>query len=216
MVRRLPDDPIKRRREYFKRAYQHREHWEALREDRGMSDVITSPEGEDIYLGDLLVGINHLPERQRQAFVLICMKGFTEPAARDELLPNSKSSTPVQQYADSGLIRMMWAYDLKQEGKWPPPEKPKKTTNRKPKTRRKIVAQKQPVHPLIRKHLDEAEKDILTQIHALESALAEVREMRGDNQQSAQLATPSQQPAPTPQPEGKPTLAAAAKDLAGV
>src|SRR4051812_17260257 len=116
MARRLPDDPDKRRLQVFKRCYQSMEHWHALMEDRGMTDVITTPEGEDIYLNDLMVGLHKLPRRQRQAFELICLKGYTETAARDEMLPDSKSSTPVQQYADSGLARMVSAYDAKQRG----------------------------------------------------------------------------------------------------
>ena len=54
MARRLPDDPDKRRLQIFKRCYQSMSHWAALMEDRGMPDVITTPEGEDIYLRDLL------------------------------------------------------------------------------------------------------------------------------------------------------------------
>lgn len=103
----------------FKRCYQNLEYWRALREDRGMDDIITTPDGEDVYMGDLMVGIDVLPPRQRQAFELICLLGYTETAARDELLPNSKSSTPIQQYADKALIRMIEAYDLKQAGQWP-------------------------------------------------------------------------------------------------
>lgn len=209
MVRRLPEDPTKRRREYFKRLYQHLDHWDALREDRGMDDVITTPEGEDIYKGDLMVGIDYLPERQRQAFELICLRGFTETAARDVLLPNSKSSTPVQQYSDSGLARMVRAYDLKQVGQWPPAEEPKPIKRKKkPTTRRKIMAT--PLHPLIRKHLDDAERDILAQMEALKVALVQVRVMRGDNAESPPPVTL----VPTAKPEGKPSLEEAAKDLA--
>jgi hypothetical protein len=82
-----------------------------------MSDIITLPTGEDIYIGDLLVGLDSLPRRQRQAFELICLQGYTESAATEVILPNSNSSTPVQQYADAGLIRMIAAYDKKQAGK---------------------------------------------------------------------------------------------------
>lgn len=201
MARRLPDEPYKRRLQVFKRAYQHMSHWQALMEDRGMPDIITDEvTGEDIYLGDLMVGIDSLPPRQRQAFILICLNGYTETAARDELLPNSKSSTPVQQYADSGLVRMVEAYDAKQAGHWPPPEQPKPI---KRKTKRRTVMAA--LHPLLRKHLEDAKKDILAQIDGLKSALAQVDDM---------LSKTPAAPAPMPKPEGKPDLDAMARELA--
>ena len=206
MARRLPDEPHKRRLQVFKRAYQHMSHWQALMEDRGMPDIITDEvTGEDIYLGDLMVGIDSLPPRQRQAFLLICVNGYTETAARDELLPNSKSSTPVQQYADSGLVRMVEAYDLKQAGHWPPPEQPK-PIKRKTKRRNVMAA----LHPLLRKHLEDAKKDIQAQIDGLKTALAQVDGILA----VADTKAPPAQPAPTPKPEGKPDLDAMARELA--
>ena len=109
----------KRRLQIFKRIYQNYFHWQALREAGEASDVINI-EGVDYYIGDLLVGIDTLPRRQRQAFVLICMRGYTESAATSELLPNSRWSTPVQQYSDDGLRKMVNAYDAKQAGTWDP------------------------------------------------------------------------------------------------
>lgn len=199
MARRLPDDPDKRRLQIFKRLYQNLEHWEALKQDRGMPDVITTPEGEDIYLGDLLIGLDYLPTRQRQAFELICLRGYTETAARDVLLPNSKSSTPVQQYADSGLVRMVAAYDAKQRGEWPPLEmsKPKKM-------RRFVMAV---LHPVVQNHLEEARKDIMAQQDGLKVALSQVEEMLGGK------AKANSSPAPISRPDGK-NLADAAKELA--
>lgn len=210
MSRKLPDDPQKRRLQIFKRLYQSREHWHALMEDRGMSDVITDEEtGEDIFLGDLMVGIDTLPLRQRQAFELICLQGFTETAARDELLPNSRSSTPVQQYSNSGLVRMVDAYDLKQEGRWPPliEPAPPKRTKIKTKERPLIMAV---LHPITRKHLEAARADYLTQIEALQSAMAHVDELLGLGQNTVA----SHRPAPNPRPEGKPDLQDMAKELA--
>lgn len=189
MSRRLPDDPIKRRLQVFKRLYQHLSHWQALIEDRGMSDVITVPDtGEDIYLRDLMVGINTLPRRQREAFELICLQGYTETAARDKMLPNSRSSTPVQQYSDSGLVRMVAKYDEKQAGLH---------------TRRRWFMAA--LHPLLKRHLEEARKDILHQIDGLKVALAQVEELMGK---------PPIQPAPNPTPENKPRLDDMAKQLA--
>jgi hypothetical protein len=210
MSRKLPSDPQKRRLQVFKRLYQSREHWHALMEDRGMSDVITDEEtGEDIFLGDLMVGIDTLPTRQRQAFELICLQGFTETAARDELLPNSRSSTPVQQYSNSGLVRMVDAYDLKQQGRWPPSVESPPPKRSKIKTKERTFVMAATLHPITRKHLEAARADYLTQIEALQSAMAHVDELLGLGQ------TPAvQRPAPNPKPEGKPDLDQMAKELA--
>lgn len=84
--------------------------------------IVTIPEtGEEIYLGDLMVGIESLPPQQRRAFDLICLKAWTETDATKEILPDSKWSTPVQQYADTALARMVAAYDQYQvDGSTPP------------------------------------------------------------------------------------------------
>lgn len=128
MGRRLPDyDPAtdgeystsKRRIQLFKRVYQNYYHWQSLRETGQVDDVLVV-DGEEIYLGDLMTGIEILPLRQRQAFELICLKGYTESAATAILLPNSRWSTPVQQYSDDGLKKMVAAYDAKQSGTWDP------------------------------------------------------------------------------------------------
>lgn len=128
MGRRLPDyDPetdgdygtSKRRIQLFKRVYQNYHHWKSLRET-GQVDDILAVDGEEIYLGDLMIGIETLPLRQRQAFELICLQGYTESAATAILLPHSRWSTPVQQYSDDGLKKMVAAYDAKQNGTWDP------------------------------------------------------------------------------------------------
>lgn len=117
MVRRLPEDPVKRRLQQFKRLYQHMEHWKVLIETGDMSHIITVPEtGEEIYLLDLMVGIDSLPPRQREAFELICLLGYTETDATRKMLPHSRWSTPIQQYADTALARMVAAYDAAQAG----------------------------------------------------------------------------------------------------
>lgn len=116
----------KRRIQIFKRVYQNMEHWHAQQEDYGMSPVITTIDGEDVYFFDLMTGIDTLPLRQHQAFELICLKGYTESAATEILLPDSKWSTPVQQYSDDGLKKMIAAYDAKQAGTWDPEAAKKK------------------------------------------------------------------------------------------
>lgn len=222
-MRKLPDDPEKRRRQVFKRIYQNLQHWDALREDRGMDDVIDAGD-EDIFRGDLMVGYDYLPPRQQQAFDLICLQGYTETAARDVLLPNSKSSTPVQQYADSGLVRMIAAYDAKQEGNWPPAEVAKKSKPKAKTKRRSIVM---PVlEPIVRKGLERTLKEITEQIDALLRAKTQVEGLLGITGTSTLAATTGQTndsrpeqpapqpPAPNPKPEGKPRLEDMARELA--
>lgn len=128
MVRKLPDDPYKRRRQHFKRIFQHLGHFRSLLESGAMElpGVVVFPDGEEVYLGDLMVGIETLPPKQRQAFELICLLSYTETAATEIMLPNSKWSTPVQQYADEGLDKMIRAYDEKQNGTWNPNARRKK------------------------------------------------------------------------------------------
>lgn len=130
MGRRLPSyDPgkdgeyssSKRRTQVFKRIYQNFYHWQSLRETGEVDDIL-KVDGEEIYIGDLMTGIETLPLRQRQAFELICLRGYTESAATAILLPNSRWSTPVQQYSDDGLKKMIAAYDAKQNGTWNPAE----------------------------------------------------------------------------------------------
>lgn len=126
MGRRLPPyDPdkdgdyaiSKRRTQIFKRIYQNYYHWRSMRESGQIDDIIVV-DSEEIYFGDLMTGLEILPPRQRQAFELICLQGYTESAATEIMLPNSRWSTPVQQYSDDGLRKMISAYDAKQSGTW--------------------------------------------------------------------------------------------------
>lgn len=177
-------DLARRRRQIFKRTYQHIYHWQALREDRGMDDVITTPDGEDIYLGDLLVGLDTLPPRQREAFELICLGGYTESAARDKLLPNSKSSTPVQQYADRALKRMMAAYDARQCGEAQPTARKKKASHDIPVEvveETTLPVEEEETHymvtsPVLRDHLKQLRADLDAKYIALHAELADVQE----------------------------------------
>ena len=109
----------KRQFQIFKRIFRSYYLWASLRETGEVGDVLII-EGVEFYFGDLLTGIDTLPRRQRQAFELICMRGYTESAATAILLPNSRWSTPVQQYSDDGLRKMIAAYYAKQEGRWDP------------------------------------------------------------------------------------------------
>lgn len=126
-----PYETSKRRLKIFKRVYQNYYQWGSDREAGHVGDVLTI-EGEDVYFGDLLVGQETLPLQQRRAFDLICLQGYTESAATAEILPHSKWSTPVQQYSDDGLRKMVAAYDAKQRGAWDPKEAMSRKRKREP------------------------------------------------------------------------------------
>lgn len=147
-------------------------HWREQIVAGTMTDIITTPDGEDVFYGDLLVGIDTLPPRQRQAFDLICLQGYTETAAAKIMLPNSRWSTTVQQHVNAALERMIARYDEQQSGirkfirKW-----------------RVLMS----LHPLVEQHLSaalkEARRDIVSQMGDLKSALGQVDQMlKGDSQ----------------------------------
>ena len=79
----------KRRLQIFKRHLQQYYHWQSLREAGEVEDVITDRRRR-LLPRRPLTGIDTLPRRQRQAFELICMRGYTESAATAILFPNSR------------------------------------------------------------------------------------------------------------------------------
>ncbi|QDH91805.1 putative RNA polymerase sigma-70 factor [Mycobacterium phage Phrappuccino] len=174
MPRQLPDDPVKRRLAVFRSLYQHMNHWREQIECGLMEDIIIDPaSGEEIYFGDLLVGIDDLPPRQREAFALICLEGYTETAAAKVMLPNSKYSTTVQQHLNAALERMVIRYDEQQTGvrqlirKW------------------RVVMST--LHPVVESHLKDALKtaraDIDEQLHELSLKQADLKAARSQVEQ---------------------------------
>lgn len=183
MARRLPEDPVKRRLQWFKRTYQHLEHLKSLLETGSMPmpGIITTPDGEEIYISDLMVGIDDLPPRQREAFTLICLQGYTETAATKVMLPNSRWSTPVQQYADTALARMVAAYDKRQAGVWAVLEEPAaKKPAAKSKKRRVPVASTKPtasVSEVLQKHLQAALDELLNRRKQVDAEITTVQQL---------------------------------------
>jgi len=178
MARRLPDDPVKRRLQWFKRTYQHLEHFQCLLETGSMPmpGIITTPEGEEIYLPDLLSGIEDLPPRQREAFTLICLQGYTETAATKVMLPNSRWSTPVQQYADTALARMVAAYDKKQQGVWAFLEE--QSVEKEPVTKkRRIVAKTSSASEALQKHLQVALDELLARRKQVDAEITTIQQL---------------------------------------
>ena len=116
-MRTLPEDPHRRRIQQFRRLYQYLPHWREQIIAGSMTDIITIPDtGEDVYYQDLLVGQERLSPRQRQAFDLICLQGYTETAAAEVMKADSLGSTNVQQHVSVALERMVAAYDEYQSG----------------------------------------------------------------------------------------------------
>lgn len=147
-----------------------------------MPGIITTPDGEEIYLSDLMVGIDDLPPRQREAFTLICLQGYTETAATKVMLPNSRWSTPVQQYADTALARMVAAYDKCQAGVWAVLEEPQKKIAAKSKKRRVPVASTKSAVPasvseVLQKHLQAALDELLDRRKQVEAEITTVQQL---------------------------------------
>jgi len=166
-MRKLPEAPDKRRLAVFKRIYQHMPHWREQILTGSMDSILTIPEtGEEVDFYDLLVGLDDLSPRQREAFELICLQGFTETAAAKVMLPNSKWSTTAQQHLNAALERMVAKYDEHQSGI------PRLLT------RWRLTMS---LHPIVDHHLrtglQTARQEILDNIEKLKVALAQVDNM---------------------------------------
>lgn len=184
---RLPaDDPSRIRLGVFRGLYQHMPHWREQIIAGTMTDIIVVPgTGEEICYGDLLVGLDSLPPRQREAFELICLQGYTETAAAKVMLPDSRWSTTVQQHVNAALERMVLRYDEQQSG-----------VRRLIKIWRSLME----LHPVIKNHVEgalkEARKDLLGEINELRGALGQVDQMLGKTP-----AAPKDKSTDTPEPE---------------
>lgn len=123
MVRKLSNDPEKRRHQLFRRLYNYFFEWGALIEAEGTSHFLILPGGEEVYRGDLLVGLESLSENHKLAFTLICLQGMTESQACEE---GFGRIVPVQQWADAALKKMVKAYDEQQSGGYLSPDRKKR------------------------------------------------------------------------------------------
>lgn len=166
MVRTLHADPVRRRKQMFRSLYQHMPHWREQIIAGKMDDIIVTPDGEEVCYTDLLVGLDSLSLRQRQAFELICMQGYTETAAAKIMLPESKWSTTVQQHVNAAVERMIAKYDEHQSGVF--------VFQR----RLKVLMS---LHPIIESNLKTALKaakaELQSQMDGLKSGIAQVDQM---------------------------------------
>lgn len=124
MVKKLSSDPVKRRYQIFRRLYEKYYEWGALIESEGISHFMFTPDGEEVYRGDLLIGFDSLKPNQKIAFDLLCLRGMTETQAQREQF--NGRLVPVQQHADTALKKMVKAYDEQQQGGYVSPEKKKR------------------------------------------------------------------------------------------
>lgn len=88
----------------------------------GLDEIIVS--GVTVNIHDVLNGINDLPERQRQAVVLMCLENMREVDAAAEMLPGSRWSSPVGAYKRTGLskiVERLWSNDDDEMEPTPPP-----------------------------------------------------------------------------------------------
>ncbi len=195
-MRQLPDDPKRRRMAVFRRIYQGMPHWYEQIVAGLMDDIIVDPEtNEEIFYGDLLIGIDTLPPRQREAFELICLQGYTETAAAKIMLPGSRWSTTVQQHVNAALERMIARYDEQQSG-----------VRSFIQRLRRLMS----LHPVIGKHVQDglkaAKRELIEQINDLKVASNQVDQMLKET------LPPSP---PDPKPVSKPTEATAGAPSAG-
>lgn len=102
---------LKRRRAVFRNIYRNYKAWGALIESEGIERAVVQVEGEEVHYYDLMAGYDDLPPRQKEAFDLHLILGYSEQQAADIMLPGSKWSTSVQQYSATALERMMEAHD---------------------------------------------------------------------------------------------------------
>jgi len=110
MPKTLSSDPVKRRNQLFLNIYMNYYHWEAAREDHQITEIWV--EGELISFRDLLVGLDTLPPRQKQAFIIHVLQGKTEVETHKVMEFTSPYTRLVGQYASAALLKMIRAYDL--------------------------------------------------------------------------------------------------------
>lgn len=106
-MRKLSEDPVKRRLQIFRRIYSHWWEWKSLVEEQQLHFITV--EGEVIYFHDLLIGLDKLPPRQRQAFVIHILHCTPEREA-SKIMGTSWVSL-VGQYSTAALKKMVLAYD---------------------------------------------------------------------------------------------------------
>lgn len=110
-----PGSGPRRRKALFRNMYRNYAAWGQLIKSEGPIRSVVTIDGEDVSFYDLMIGYDELPPRQKQAFTLQILQGYTERQAREVMFPNSEKKTSVQQYSSNALDRMIEAYDKNQD-----------------------------------------------------------------------------------------------------
>lgn len=98
----------KRRRTILEQLLKHYFEWRVLFEEEGVDTL--SHDGEDYGLHDIMENLDLLPPRQLEAVQLICILNFTQKEAA-EIMGFTKWTTPVQQYKNAGLGKLLTYMD---------------------------------------------------------------------------------------------------------
>jgi len=111
----VDDTDPQKRLEVFSRIFQHLQHWHAQIEMGTMGDTIIIPgSGEEVYLYDLLAGLNQLEDRERQVFELVHLQGYTQLAVA-KMVPHVPGHS-ISETSHLALEHMVAAYDQVQSG----------------------------------------------------------------------------------------------------
>lgn len=76
-------------------------------------------EGFTVNVHDVLQGLEELPERQREAIELTCLRNMREVDAASIMLPDSKWSSPVGAYKRTGLQKLVDKYYTREKEEAP-------------------------------------------------------------------------------------------------
>lgn len=102
------------RRKTLERILKNYATWRALYETEGEAVSVISAHGDEWHIFDVLDGLDELPPRQLEAIVLTCLEGRSELEAA-KIMGFKKWSTPVQQYRNLGLNKLLAMHDKKSQ-----------------------------------------------------------------------------------------------------
>lgn len=109
----IPEEEIKKKIKLLGDILRNLQQWLVFVEDEGLFFITI--EGEEYFVYDLLEGIEMLPKRQKEAIELMCLQDLKE-AEVARRMGFTKWTTPAQQYAKSGLRKLV-AYHMA-KGMW--------------------------------------------------------------------------------------------------
>lgn len=105
---------FKAKRRLFAKMLKHFAEWLSLVESEGLTTITV--EGEEYHYLDILSAFEVLPPRQREAVWLMCIEDRSEQDVAQRMGFTSWP-TPVQQYKNFGLAKMMVYQNASIDGK---------------------------------------------------------------------------------------------------